>query len=103
MVVVEPGLIKTEFGGVLMDPMLKRSGTGAYAPLAQRLAQAAKASYEGGRGSSPEVIADVVAKAAEARRPRTRYAAGKLAKPLLIARKWLSDRLFDRTVMSFVR
>ena len=101
--IVEPGLIQTEFGGVLTDPMLKRSGTGAYAKLAQLIAQAASAPHRTGRGSSPSVIADIVAKAVEARRPRTRYAAGKFAKPLLVARKWLSDRLFDRTVMGFVR
>ena len=103
VVIVEPGLIETEFSGVLTEPMLKRSGNGAYAKLAQLIAGAAKASHRTGPGSSPSVIADTVSKAVEARRPRTRYAAGKFAKPLLIARKWLSDRLFDRTVMSFVR
>jgi len=33
-------------------------------------------------------------------RPRTRYAAGRYAKPLMWARKWLGDRIFDRIIMS---
>ena len=100
---LEPGLIQTEFGDVLMDPMLKRSGEGAYGALAKTMAQATKASYEGGDGSPPTVIADVVSSAIKANKPQTRYAAGKFAKLLLFMRKWLGDRMFDRVIMSMVK
>lgn len=103
VVVVEPGLILTEFGSVLMDPMMKRSGDGPYAGLARKVAKATENSYKSGGGSSPSVIADVVSKAVAARRPKTRYAAGKLARPMLFIRKWFGDRMFDRIVMSAVR
>ena len=103
VVIIEPGLIQTEFGDVLMDPMLKRSGEGAYGALAKTMAQATKASYEGGDGSPPTVIADVVSSAIKANKPQTRYAAGKFAKLLLFMRKWLSDRMFDRVIMSMVK
>ncbi len=103
VVIVEPGIIKTDFGGVMMDPLLKRSGEGAYAELAQNVVKATKQSYESGGGSPPTVIADVVSAAVKARRPKTRYVAGNLAKPLMFIRKWLGDRIFDRVIMSAMK
>ena len=103
VVIVEPGVIQTEFGDVLMEPMLKRSGEGAYADLAQKMARATGESYKAGGGSSPTVIADVISSAIKSDHPKTRYVAGKLAKPLMFIRKWLGDRIFDRVVMSTVK
>jgi short-subunit dehydrogenase len=102
VVIVEPGIIETEFGDVLMGPMLERSGKGPYAEMAHKVAEATRDSYETGGGSPPTVIADVISKALRARRPKTRYVAGKLARPLIAVRKWLGDRIFDRAVMSQV-
>jgi hypothetical protein len=47
------------------------------------------------RLSPPELIADTIAKAVGARRPKTRYAVGFGAKPLIFMRRLLSDRAFD--------
>jgi hypothetical protein len=33
-------------------------------------------------------------------KPRTRYVAGKYAKPMIMMRHWLGDRMCDRVVMS---
>lgn len=103
VVIVEPGLIKTEFGAVLNDPMLKYSAQGPYSTLTHKVAKANTALYEQGSGSSPDIIAKIVSVAVKAHRPRTRYAAGQYARPLIFLRKWVSDRLFDRIVMSAVR
>jgi NAD(P)-dependent dehydrogenase (short-subunit alcohol dehydrogenase family) len=46
---------------------------------------------------------DLVLKAVRADTPRTRYAAGKYAKPMMFIRKWFSDRMFDRMVLSTVK
>lgn len=69
-------------GGHRAHRLLKTSGSGAYAPQAER-------------GSSPSVITDVIVKAARARRPKTRYAAGFMARPALFLRRILPDRAFD--------
>jgi short-subunit dehydrogenase len=100
VIVIEPGIIRTEFGDVLVGPMLDRSGDGAYAGLARKVADVTRASYEAGGGSPASLIAALIAKSIRARRPRPRYAAGKYAKPMLAVRKWLGDRVFDRVVMS---
>ena len=103
VVIVEPGAIETEFGDVMTGPMLDRSGDGPYAKMARAVAQAMKTSYEPGGSSPPSVIANLVSKAIRAGRPKTRYAAGKYAKPMLAMRRWLSDRAFDGIIMSQIK
>lgn len=104
VVLIEPGAIATEFGDVMVAPMLERSGSGPYSPMAQAMAKTVQDSYDKpGAASPPSVIANVVRKAIRADRPRTRYAAGKLAKPMLFLRWLVSDRIFDRLVMSQVK
>ena len=100
VIIIEPGVIRTEFGDVLMGPMLERSGSTAYAELAHKVAEAARDSYQAGAASPPSLIANVIAKALKAKRPRTRYAAGRYAKPMMAVRKWLGDRAFDKALMS---
>lgn len=103
VVVVEPGIIETDFGNVVEGPMLKFSGKTAYGPLAAKVAKATAQNYRPGAGSSPDVIADVVSQAAAARHPRTRYLACRYAKLMIAVRKYFGDRAFDRLVMSTVR
>jgi hypothetical protein len=47
------------------------------------------------RQSPPELIADAIAKAVTVSRPKTRYAVGFGAKPMIFMRRLLSDRAFD--------
>jgi hypothetical protein len=63
------------------------------------VAKGAENGMEKGSGSRPEVIAALVSKAVHARRPRTRYAGGFLAKPVMWMRIYLGDRFFDRMIM----
>lgn len=102
VVIIEPGLIKTEFGDVMYQPMIDRSGKGPYKKLVQALAKATKESYDNNAASPPSVIAKEISKAINANRPKTRYAAGKMAKPLLFIRRYFSDRIFDKAIMSQV-
>ncbi|MGJ5070585.1 oxidoreductase [Bradyrhizobium oligotrophicum] len=103
VVVVEPGLIETGFGDVVASGLLKRSGAGPYAKLTQAVAKSTRDAYGRGRGTSPTVIADIVARAVKEARPRTRYVAGKYAVPMIKMRAWFGDRMFDRVIMSQMR
>ncbi|WP_329789244.1 oxidoreductase [Lentzea sp. DG1S-22] len=100
VVVIQPGGIKTEWGGIAVENLEKTSGGGAYAGQVKQLAGFFSQME---RASEPEVIADVIVKAAEARRPRTRYAAGFGARPVLFARRVLSDRAFDALFLGAMR
>jgi len=88
---------------VMLDPMLKRSGKSAYADLAQSVATQTRESYAKGAGSPPSVIANVIAKAIAAKRPKTRYAAGQWARLLIFVRTFFGDRIFDAALMSRMR
>lgn len=103
VVIVEPGVIETGFGDAAANNLLKRSAGGPYAKLAQAVASSIANTYGKGTGSPGTVIADVVSRAVKARRPKTRYAAGKYATMLLTMRRWLSDRAFDRLILSQTR
>lgn len=99
VIIVEPGIIQTESGSTMLGPMMERSGSSACSDMAKAVESATKTSYEEGGGSPPSVIATTVSAALKARKPRTRYAVGKLAKPLIFVRKCFGDRVFDRAVM----
>lgn len=94
VVVVEPGAIRTEWSSIARDALLRTSGSTAYSALAHGTA-ALLEEAELGSAAPPEVVADAIAAALEARRPRTRYVMGGGAKTLLRLRWLLGDRAFD--------
>ncbi|MDN5864854.1 MAG: oxidoreductase [Gammaproteobacteria bacterium] len=99
VVIIEPGIIETEFGASLLGPMMERSGNSAYSEMAKVVASATEKFYGQGNGSPPAVVAKAVSRAVNARRPKTRYVMGKLAGPLIFIRKWCGDRMYDKAVM----
>ena len=101
VVIVEPGAIRTEFGEVLNDNFSK-SVDGHYAELGTVIDKVMKSVNDPGQSSPPSVIADVISKAIAASRPKTRYAAGKMAAQTLFFRKWFSDRFFDKTMLNMM-
>jgi NAD(P)-dependent dehydrogenase (short-subunit alcohol dehydrogenase family) len=95
VVVVEPGAINTEWSGIAADSALEVSGSGPYAASAKRLSAMFTSGQMSARASEPSVIAATLVKAATARRPKTRYAAGSGARAILTVRRLVSDRTFD--------
>ncbi|RYC68046.1 oxidoreductase [Spirosoma sordidisoli] len=97
VVILEPGLIATEFGDVMSGPMVARSGSGPYANIVKGVASAASMAM-----SPASVIAKTVSAIVRSRKPKTRYRVGSLAKPMVWMRVNLGDRLFDKIIMSQV-
>ena len=98
MVLVAPGIIDTEFGGVLRDQVLRLSGEGPYSELAHKMADGAAP----GRGSKPKVIGNLIVRAVNARRPKTRYRGGQFGYTMIFLRRLLPDRAFDRLIMAAI-
>ncbi|WP_233978680.1 oxidoreductase [Pectobacterium versatile] len=96
VVVIEPGGIKTEWADIAAAKLLDVSGHGAYAKQAEAMVDSMVGESSRKRQSSPQMIADTIAQAVSAHRPKTRYAVGFGAKPMICIRRLLSDRLFDR-------
>ncbi len=104
VIIVEPGNIRTEWGGGAYESAEKYSIAGAYAPQVKAMealyAQADK------RGADPSVVADTIVSAATDRRPKIRYATPVSAKAIIAAVTLVPDRILDaglRTVMSRFR
>ncbi|MBX9881901.1 MAG: SDR family NAD(P)-dependent oxidoreductase [Sphingomonas sp.] len=100
VVVIAPGGVRTEWGGIACDSLIATSGAGPYAPYARRHAGLLRAADQSRYLTEPDRIAQAIERAALARRPRTRYLLGMGAKPLKIARVVLGDRGFDRLMWS---
>lgn len=98
VVVIEPGGIRTEWPGIAADNVRAVSGDGPYAAQGDAVATSLTSDLSARYSSPPELIARTVAKAVRARRPRTRYAVGFGAKPLIFLHGALPDRTFDAVV-----
>lgn len=96
VIVIEPGGIKSEWGDIANDNMKRISGKTAYKEMVES-AQRATANL---KLPEPIVIAKLIKSSIEARSPKTRYVGGFSAKPFLMIRKLLSDKLMDKLIMS---
>jgi NADP-dependent 3-hydroxy acid dehydrogenase YdfG len=98
VVVVEPGAIKTAFGGTAVA-RVDALGNGAdYAVFRAALKKQIAGIYEGPMAAlavGPDAVAKVIERAVTTARPRPRYVVTFGAKFLLRLRRWLPDRAFD--------
>ncbi len=94
VVVIEPGPVRTEWNEIAQDALIALSEDGAYGSFAQRHAMAMDTADR--LGSPPDAVAATIAHAVQARRPRGRYVVGGTARLILLIRRLLSDRMFDR-------
>jgi NAD(P)-dependent dehydrogenase (short-subunit alcohol dehydrogenase family) len=98
VVVVEPGGIRTEWAGIAAENLTKTSTTGPYTQQAEAMVTMLSSDTVTRRSSPPSVVADTIARAITARRPKTRYTTGFGARPLLLMRRILPDRAFDALI-----
>jgi NAD(P)-dependent dehydrogenase (short-subunit alcohol dehydrogenase family) len=96
--IIEPGGIRSEWGGIAADLLTKTSGDGPYGRQARAVAQSLGGERNTRFSSDPSVVAKAVGRAVTDRRPRTRYAVGFGAKPLIGLRQVLPDRTFDALI-----
>ena len=102
--IIEPGLIKTEFGHAAVDSMEGvQTDDGAYARFNAEVAAKTAGAYEGSMSrmaASPDAVARVIQKAIESRRPRPRYVVTVGARAMLLTRRLLPDRGWDAMMRS---
>jgi short-subunit dehydrogenase len=100
VVVLEPGLIETGFSSGVQNHFPEESINGPYGKIVNALLNSSNGSM---KGSDPKVISKTVTKIVNAKKPKTRYVVGKLAKPLMFTRKWFGDRVYDKAIMSRIK
>ncbi len=102
VVIIEPGLIKTEFGNTAKGSIDEATGDGPYAKFNAMVGNTTQGAYESGPmsmlGGGPETVAKKIDKAISSRRPKTRYRVTPSAHMVLNTGAVLTDRGWDRFV-----
>lgn len=104
VVVIEPGLITTEFGGTASASVGETDAhtDGPYGDFNRTVAAASVSAYEQGPlrrlGGPPEAVAKKIETAIASRSPRPRYKVTPSATLLIANRRLLGDRLWDRAM-----
>jgi NAD(P)-dependent dehydrogenase (short-subunit alcohol dehydrogenase family) len=100
---IEPGAVKTPLWQKSIDQSM--AGLDHYPAQALELygtavdRMAVVAAEQGRSGVEPEKVAQAVARALTARRPRTRYPVGRDARIAIRAKSYLPDRAVDRLIL----
>jgi NADP-dependent 3-hydroxy acid dehydrogenase YdfG len=104
VVIIEPGLIKTEFGTAAATAIEKGTDRdGPYADFNKAVSKTTAEAYEGSMArlaAGPDAVAKAIEKAITARRPRPRYKVAASARVMLGLHALLPDRAWDAAVGS---
>jgi NAD(P)-dependent dehydrogenase (short-subunit alcohol dehydrogenase family) len=103
VVVIEPGLIVTEFGETAAGSLDEVDEHGPYVKFNADVAKVTAEAYKGGMarfGAGPEAVAKTISKAITTRRPSTRYKVTPSARVVMGMRSLMTDRMWDRFVRS---
>jgi NAD(P)-dependent dehydrogenase (short-subunit alcohol dehydrogenase family) len=103
VVVIEPGLIITEFGETANASIAEVEEHGPYAKFNENVGRVTANAYKGPMarlGAGPEAVAAKISKALTARRPSTRYKVTTSARAMMGMRRLMTDRMWDRMVRS---
>jgi NAD(P)-dependent dehydrogenase (short-subunit alcohol dehydrogenase family) len=100
VVIIQPGLIKTEFGHAAVGAVPGEGG--AYGEFNVAVGEATEGAYESGPlgklGGGPETVATAIEKAITAKRPKARYRVTPSAHLLIAQRSLMTDRMWDRVM-----
>jgi len=97
VVVIQPGATHSEWSTIAHESLLKYSGSGPYREGANSHAKMIELGHQTSIPAQPGVVARTIVQAVQAKRPKTRYITGGLARTMLFMRRVLSDRAFDAT------
>ena len=101
VVIIEPGLIKTEFAETAVGSIAETDTEGPYGRFNHAVGKVTAGAYTGPTaklGGGPETVAKKIEAAITASRPRTRYKVTPSAGLIMAQRRILSDRMWDRFV-----
>lgn len=95
VILIEPGCIKTPWNDIACDHLEECTQGTPYQKAAAKTASTMRKLYAMPLASQPDLIAKIIVRAATRRNPRTRFLVGFLAKPAVLMRRLLPDRLLD--------
>ena len=100
--IIEPGGIKTDWGMIAADKLEESAKGGAYESIARKTAENMRRHYSSESLSDPAIISKAITHAIEAKKPKTRYLIGYMAKPAVLMHTVLPARAFDTIIRRFM-
>jgi NAD(P)-dependent dehydrogenase (short-subunit alcohol dehydrogenase family) len=103
VVIIEPGLIITDFGETANASIGAVEEHGPYAEFNENVGKVTANAYTGPMarlGAGPEAVASKIARALTTARPSTRYKVTPSARVIMGMRRGMTDRMWDRFVRS---
>ena len=97
VVIVEPGLINTNFYNVMMQSVTKYAPNSNYQHMYKRLAEGTKRMP---KMTEPEEIAILMSEIINSQNPETRYVKGVMAEQLINFRKQFGDKAYDNLILN---
>ncbi len=101
VIVVEPGLIVTEFGRAAVASMDGAGDSGPYDEFNTKLAELTVGTYEGPMrhlGAGPDAVAKAIERAISRRRPPARVRVTPSARLAILTRRLTPDRVWDASM-----
>ena len=103
VVLIEPGLIRTEFANTAVASVDGTSDDGVYEKFNKAVRSSTSGVYHGplgGLGGGPETVADTIHKVLTVKRPRARYSVTPSARLALLQRRLSPDAVWDLVMRS---
>lgn len=100
VIVIELGGTKTEIAAIASEYLMRISGKTVYKELANSVNNTIYDPKIVEGYPEPILIAKLVKQGIEARKPKTRYVSGTMMKLVLFLRRFLSDKMFDKMIIS---
>ncbi len=98
MILIEPGLIVTEFGETAAASVSSTDDDGPYGHFNRHVAKLTESAYKGPMvklGGGPDVVAKTIAGALKKGRPKPRYPVTPSAHLMINQRRFIPDQLWD--------
>jgi NAD(P)-dependent dehydrogenase (short-subunit alcohol dehydrogenase family) len=103
VVVIEAGPIATRFGQRARASVARMlESPGPYSAFYRNAERAMDTDFQAGK-LPPEAVARVIVQALESEKPKTRYRVTRMASALILLRRFLPDRFFDRRMKKILR
>ena len=101
VVLIEPGIIKTNWDNVAFDNLKMTSQGGAYEDFANKMIGKFNKLYTHKFATKPEKVSEIILKAINDKKPKTRYLVGFLSNTLVFLHNVLPNRYFDWIMKNF--
>jgi short-subunit dehydrogenase len=98
VIVIQPGGIQSEWSGIAMNNLKSTAHDNIYESAIMKVLSSNEKLEK--QYSNPAVIARLILKAIQSKRPKTRYNGGYMAGFILFIRRIVPDRIIDKMIMS---